>query len=208
MGETHEAGWPLSAAQHGIWVGQQFDLASAVYNAGECIEIRGPLVVEHFESALRQAIDEAEALHARFVPGASGPVQFVQPRAAWQLYVADVSQMPDPWAAAQAWMHEELTRTVDLGQGPLFAEALFKAASDRYFWFQRAHHIALDGFGFSLVARRVADLYTARVTGKPATNGFGSLRAVIDEDAAYQGARSTPRTAPSGWSASPMALRQ
>ncbi|NVJ07532.1 myxochelin non-ribosomal peptide synthetase MxcG [Myxococcus sp. AM001] len=187
MGETHEAGWPLSAAQHGIWVGQQFDLTSAVYNAGECIEIRGPLVVEHFESALRQAIDEAEALHARFVPGASGPVQLVQPRASWRLHVADVSHTPDSWAAAQAWMHEDLTRTVDLGQGPLFAEALFKAAPDRFFWFQRAHHIALDGFGFSLVARRVADLYTARVTGKPATSGFGSLRAVIDEDAAYQG---------------------
>ncbi|WP_426752081.1 myxochelin non-ribosomal peptide synthetase MxcG [Myxococcus sp. Y35] len=186
MGDSHEAGWPLSAAQHGIWVGQQFDLTSAVYNAGECIEIRGPLDVAHFESALRQAIDEADALHARFLPGASGPRQFVQPRASWQLHVADVSATPDPWAAAQAWMREDLTKTVDLAQGPLFAQALFRAAPDRYFWFQRVHHIALDGFGFSLVARRVADLYTARVTGKAATSGFGALRAVLDEDAAYQ----------------------
>ncbi len=186
MGESHETGWPLSAAQHGIWVGQQLDLASAVYNAGECIEIRGPLDVEHFESALRQAIDEAEALHARFLSSAAGPVQYVQPRASWRLHVEEVSATPDPWATAQAWMREDLAHTVDLARGPLFGEALFKAAPDRFFWFQRAHHIALDGFGFSLVARRVADLYTARVTGKPATGGFGPLRAVLDEDAAYQ----------------------
>ncbi|WP_164021050.1 myxochelin non-ribosomal peptide synthetase MxcG [Pyxidicoccus trucidator] len=186
MRDSQPAGWPLSAAQHGIWVGQQFDLKSPVYNAGECIEIRGAVDVAHFESALRQALGEAEALHSRFVSGASGPVQSVEPRADWPLHFADVSGTPDPWAAAHAWMREDLTRTVDLAQGPLFAEALFKAAPDRFFWYQRVHHIALDGFGFSLVARRVADLYTARVTGRPATGGFGPLRPVLEEDAAYR----------------------
>jgi nonribosomal peptide synthetase MxcG len=186
MRDSQPAGWPLSAAQHGIWVGQQFDRTSPVYNAGECIEIRGAVDVAHFESALRQAVSEAEALHSRFVSGATGPVQYVEPRADWPLHFVDVSGTPDPWAAAHAWMREDLTRTVDLGQGPLFAEALFKAAPDRFFWFQRVHHIALDGFGFSLVARRVADLYTARVTGRAATGGFGPLRPVLDEDAAYQ----------------------
>ncbi|MFP2906629.1 condensation domain-containing protein, partial [Pyxidicoccus sp. 3LFB2] len=186
MRDSQPAGWPLSAAQHGIWVGQQFDLKSPVYNAGECIEIRGAVDVALFESALRQAVGEAEALHSRFVSGATGPVQYVEPRTDWPLHVADVSGTPDPWAAAHAWMREDLTRTVDLSQGPLFAEALFKAAPDRFFWYQRVHHIAMDGFGFSLLARRVADLYTARVTGRAATGGFGPLRPVLDEDAAYR----------------------
>ncbi|NMO20487.1 myxochelin non-ribosomal peptide synthetase MxcG [Pyxidicoccus fallax] len=186
MSDSQPAGWPLSAAQHGIWVGQQFDLKSPVYNAGECIEIRGPVDAGVFESALRQAVGEAEALHSRFVPGPTGPVQYVEPRTDWLLRVADVSGTPDPWATAHAWMREDLTRTVDLGTGPLFAQALFKAAPDRWFWFQRIHHIAMDGFGFSLLARRVADLYTARITGRPAPVGFGPLRPVLDEDAAYR----------------------
>ncbi|MCP3144860.1 myxochelin non-ribosomal peptide synthetase MxcG [Pyxidicoccus xibeiensis] len=186
MRDPMAAPWPLSAAQHGIWVGQQFDLKSPVYNAGECIEIRGPVDPSSFEPALRQAVGEAEALHSRFVSAAGGPVQFIEPRTDWPLHVVDVSEASDPWAAARAWMQEDLTRTVELARGPLFAEALFKAAPDRFFWFQRVHHIALDGYGFSLVARRVADLYTARVTGRPATGGFGSLRAVLDEDAAYR----------------------
>ncbi|WP_224244035.1 myxochelin non-ribosomal peptide synthetase MxcG [Hyalangium gracile] len=185
MRDAQDVRWPLSAAQHGIWLGQQLDLQSPIYNAGECIEIHGPVDPVIFEAALRQAISEAEALHCRFVSDADGPVQLVGTPADWSLHMADLSGSTDPWAAAQAWMREDLGRTVDLSRGPLFAQALFKAAPDRFFWFQRIHHIAMDGYGFSLLARRVAELYTARVAGRPTTGGFGSLRAVLDEDAAY-----------------------
>ena len=88
---------------------------------------------------------------------------------------------------AEAWMREDLARPVDLARGPLFTEALFTAGPDRLFWYQRAHHIALDGYGFSLIARRVAELYTARVEGRSSEGGaFGSLRRVVDEDLAYR----------------------
>ena len=183
---------PLSAAQHGIWLGQQLDRTSPVYNAGECLEIQGPLVPELFEAAVRQTVHEAEALHSRFVPDGEGVGQCFEPQAEWAMHVADLSASPDPWAAARAWMQEDLTRPVDLSQGPLFAQALFKAAPDRFFWYQRIHHIAMDGFGFSLLARRVADLYTERVTGRPATNRFGSMSAVLQEDLAYQAGRQAP----------------
>ncbi|WP_426731202.1 thioester reductase domain-containing protein [Myxococcus faecalis] len=186
MPESHAAPWPLSAAQHGIWVGQQLDLASPIYNAGECIELRGAIDPAHFEAAVRQTVSEAEALHARFETTETGPSQQVTPQVDWALQHVDLTSAEDPWAAAQAWMREDLTRTVDLTRGPLFAQVLFKAGPERWFWFQRVHHIAMDGFGFSLLARRVADLYTSRVTGKAAPAGFGPLRPVLDEDAAYR----------------------
>ncbi|GEN10406.1 nonribosomal peptide synthetase MxcG [Myxococcus fulvus] len=186
MPESHAAHWPLSAAQHGIWVGQQLDLASPIYNAGECIELRGAIDPAHFEAAVRQTVSEAEALHARFETTEAGPSQQVTPQVDWALQHVDLTSAEDPWAAAQAWMREDLTRTVDLTRGPLFAQVLFKAGPERWFWFQRVHHIAMDGFGFSLLARRVADLYTSRVTGKAAPAGFGPLRPVLDEDAAYR----------------------
>ncbi|OJT20025.1 non-ribosomal peptide synthetase [Archangium sp. Cb G35] len=186
MHDPQNVRWPLSAAQHGIWLGQQFDRTSPVYNAGECIEIRGPVDPALFEAAVRQAVSEAEVLHARFVTEGERPVQLLEPRQDWTLHVADLSGTPDPWEAARSWMRDDLARPVELSQGPLFAQALFKAAPDRFFWYQRAHHIALDGFGFSLMARRVAELYTARAAGRPVTGGFGPLRAVLDEDAAYR----------------------
>ena len=186
MSESRDAVWPLSAAQHGIWSGQQFDLQNPVYNAGECIEILGPLDVGLFEAAVRRTVAEAEALHVRFIPGEQGPVQVFEPRADQAPHVMDVSQTPDPWSAARDWMRTDLAQPVDLTRGPLFTQTLFKASSERFFWYQRIHHIAMDGYGFSLLARRVAELYTALASRQPITGGFGRLRAVLDEDAAYQ----------------------
>ena len=116
--------------------------------------------------------------------GRTGPGRSSDPRRTGRCQVVDLSGAPDPWQAAQEWMREDLARPVDLSRGPLFAEALLQGGPDRFFWYQRAHHIALDGYGFSLLARRVAELYTARTSGRPLAGGFGSLRAVLEEDAA------------------------
>jgi nonribosomal peptide synthetase MxcG len=180
--ETH----PLTAAQHGIWVGQQLDLQSPVYNAGECIEFRGALDVVRFESALRRAVAETDALHSRFVAGAQGPAQRIDSGTEWTLQRADLSGEADPWAAAREWMWRDLGRTVDLARGPLFAQALLTVGPEHFLWFQRIHHIAMDGYGFSLLSRRVAELYTTDALGKPAPAGFNRLRPVLDEDVAYR----------------------
>jgi hypothetical protein len=50
--------------------------------------------------------------------------------------VIDVSSAADPWAAAEAWMWEDMLRPVDLRQGPLFTQAVFKAAWNRFFWYK------------------------------------------------------------------------
>ncbi|MGK3993744.1 myxochelin non-ribosomal peptide synthetase MxcG [Sorangium sp. So ce1024] len=187
MVAPQDAGWPLSAAQHGIWLGQQLAPASPVYNAGECVEIPGPVDLDVLEAAVRQAVSEAETLHMRFTTEADGPRQRLDPSPDIHVHRVDVGAAPDPWAAAQAWMRDDLRAPADLARGPLFTQALLTAGPDRTFWYQRAHHIALDGFGFSLVARRVAEVYTARVEGRASAGGaFGPLRQVVEEDLAYR----------------------
>ena len=75
--------------------------------------------------------------------------------------IIDVSAEGDARAAAESWMRADLARPFDLARGPLFGYALLKAAVDRYFFYARYHHIVIDGFGCSLVARRLAEVYTA-----------------------------------------------
>lgn len=187
MDNPPDAGWPLTAAQYGIWLGQQLDLTSPLYNVGECIEIRGTLDPAVFEAAVRQVVTEAETLHMRFLDEGNGPRQILDASSEWQMPVIDVSAAPDAWAAAEAWIRADLEKAVDLRRGPLFTEALFTAAPDRYFWYQGAHHIAMDGFGSSLLVRRVAEIYSALIEGKPCPGGaFGGLLKVVEEDLAYQ----------------------
>ncbi|MFJ9143833.1 amino acid adenylation domain-containing protein [Streptomyces griseus] len=179
---------PLLGAQEGIWTGHQLDTSSPAYNTAEYVVIEGPVDVDHFEAALRRAVEETEALHGVFTADDDGrPWQIDTAIPVWDLHTADLSEAPDPHAAALARMDEDIARPVDLTQGPLFGHALFRLGTGRYLWYHRVHHIALDGFGLSLVARRVADLYTALVAGTdPGPSGFGTLASVREEEAAYR----------------------
>ncbi|MCO4849461.1 amino acid adenylation domain-containing protein [Bacillus vallismortis] len=187
MPDTKDLHYSLTGAQTGIWFAQQLDPDNPIYNTAEYIEINGPLNIALFEEALRRVIKEAESLHVRFGENMDGPWQMMNPSPDVQLHIIDVSSEPDPEQTALHWMKADLAKPVDLRYDPLFNEALFIAGSDRFFWYQRIHHIAIDGFGFSLIAQRVASTYAALMKGQ-STDGrsFGSLRAILEEDADYR----------------------
>ena len=84
-------------------------------------------------------------------------------------------------------MHEDMARVVDLTRGPLFGYALFRAATNRFFWYARYHHICNDGFGVSLVARRQAAVYSALFRDKRLETGnLGSWFDLLDEEDDYR----------------------
>ncbi|MEC5385433.1 AMP-binding protein [Uliginosibacterium sp. H3] len=186
---------PLSAAQLGIWLGQQLDPASPSYWTAEAIVLDGELDVAAFEAALSGAIDECEALHVRFRAddAASDEVVWQVPvREAWSLRHIDLSARGDLARcelAAQRWLYDDLQRTADLAHGALFATALLRLAPQRHLWTLRVHHVALDGYGYALLQRRVAALY-ARATGVQIDDQFSkpraTLAAVIEEAREYQ----------------------
>lgn len=133
----------------------------------------------------------AERRLRRRRPGRPG--ETAAPADGWRLHTADLTAEREPHAAALAWMDEDMARPVDLARGPVFGHALLRIAPEEYLWYHRVHHIALDGFGLSLVARRVAEVYTALTAGDPPeAGGFGTLASVRDEERAY---RESPRFA-------------
>ncbi|MGW3204267.1 amino acid adenylation domain-containing protein [Streptomyces sp. NPDC001135] len=178
----------LLAAQEGIWTGQQLDPDSPAYNTAEYVCVDGPVDAAVFDTALHHVVAETEALNVTFaVDGEGRPWQLETPCPNWRLHVVDLAAEADPHTAALAWMATDMARPVDLTTGPLFGHALLKTASDQYLWYHRVHHIALDGFGLSLIARRVAQVYTALMAGGPIPeSGFGTLEAVRAEEHAYR----------------------
>src|SRR5262249_35163884 len=105
----------------------------------------------------------------------------------WSLSYLDVSDAPDPQAAAERWMKSDLAQPVDLIEGPLFTYALFRAAPDRFFWYSRYHHIVADGFTLALVARRVTHVYSALAAGQTAEPcTFGPMALLLEEDTEYR----------------------
>src|SRR5262245_39842938 len=189
MNQYGDSVFPLTTAQRGLWFSQKIT-PGAIMSIAEAIEICGPVRPEIFQQALHQVVAEAEQLRVRIVEQDGKPQQV--PRSVYEhgFPYVDMSREADPRAAIEAWMMEELTRPIDLAADPLWVSALLKAADDRYFWYHRAHHTVCDGYGGGLVARRLAELYTAYAEGREAaSNLFCTVEEVVAAEAAYRNSR-------------------
>lgn len=174
---------PLTSAQLGVWLGQQLDPTAAVFNIAEYVEISGPVAVDVLVTAIRAAVDEAAALHVRFLE--DGPRQVVE-SPTWEVQLVDVSDESDPLRAAWDVMNQDVARPVSLTEDILFAHIVFRLDAQRTLWYHRVHHILLDGYGMALIARRVAELYSAAIAGNPPpAYAFGSWDAVVAADTDY-----------------------
>ncbi|NYV76080.1 amino acid adenylation domain-containing protein, partial [Streptomyces sp. UH6] len=182
------AGLPLSAAQSGMWYAQALDPSSPALNTAECAEIDGPLDPELFARALRLVVEEADALRTRFVQTPEGPRQLVLERIELPFQVLDLRDSDDPVAGAGEWMREDLAEPFDpTGSRPLFRQALLRTRDERWLWYQRIHHLVMDGYGYTLLGRRTAEAYTALARGEelPART-FGSLAELVGLDVEYR----------------------
>ncbi|MFF7633326.1 condensation domain-containing protein [Kitasatospora sp. NPDC008050] len=177
----------LSSAQTAVWVAQQLDPDDRSFNIAEYCDIQGPVDPALFEAALREVVAATPTLRARFDLGDEGLCQYIDDTVDVPMHYLDVSGEADPPAAAERWIRQDLAREYHLAKGPLFGWALFKLADERYWWYRAAHHIVVDGFGFSLIASHVADVYSALATGRPRRRRPpGTLEQVIAADTAYQ----------------------
>ncbi|MFE6186743.1 amino acid adenylation domain-containing protein [Streptomyces sp. NPDC056465] len=178
---------PLTAAQSGMWFAQSLDPSSPAQNTAECLEIDGPLDPEVFAEALRHVTAEADALRVTVEDSPDGPRQRVGAPVALPLTTHDLRDASDPGRRAEEWMRADLAEPFDLTVGPLFRHALFRVGEERWLWYQRIHHLVMDGFGYSLLVRRTAAVYTALARGDaPGPRSFGTLAELVEEDAAYR----------------------
>ncbi|MER5863127.1 amino acid adenylation domain-containing protein [Kitasatospora sp. NPDC002040] len=148
-------GLPMTGAQTGIWLAQQIEPDSSAFHVAYFLELRGGFDLDRLTASVRQAVGEAECLHVRFEPG---PVQLADPRPV-EVTVLDLRGHADPAAEADRWTAAERLRPIDLAAGPLHAQVLIRLADDRIRWYQRYHHILVDGSGVALITRRAAALY-------------------------------------------------
>ncbi|WP_442815404.1 amino acid adenylation domain-containing protein [Streptomyces sp. NBC_01324] len=182
---TSATGIPMTGGQAGIWPAQQIEPDSSAYNIVFALDLRGSTDLGRLAAAVRQAVAEADCLHVEFAPGDGdgGPRQSAT-TVPFEVPVVDLRDAPDPEAAAADWAAAERERPAPLDRAPLFAQALLRLADDHVRWYQRYHHIVLDGMGVTLLNRRAGELYTLgpRTPARPDP----SLARLVDADRAYR----------------------
>jgi enterobactin synthetase component F len=153
---------PLTEAQAGLWYAQRLDPANPIFNTAQYVDITGPLDVAAFREAVNEAMREADALAVRVIDSADGPQQIVDENRRASLVVVDLRGEPEPMRAAEVRMQADLTRPLDPECDALAAQVLFVLADERHVWYQRVHHLVIDGYGTVLLTARICDLYSSR----------------------------------------------
>ncbi|HKT50085.1 MAG TPA: condensation domain-containing protein, partial [Candidatus Angelobacter sp.] len=177
----------LSAAQLAVWIAQTLDRESPAFNIAEYVDIHGQLDPGLFSTALRQVVDETDALRLRIMPGNEGAEQYFEDYESWEPVVLDFISHADPFSAAESWMREDLSRPVQLDREPLFCYALLQLAKEHFLWYVRYHHVAMDGFGGALIAKRAAEIYSSLVRHNQITSSnFLPLSQLLEQESDYR----------------------
>ncbi|MEU5843665.1 non-ribosomal peptide synthase/polyketide synthase [Rhodococcus sp. NPDC047139] len=180
--------FPLSSAQRAIWFAQQLAPEVPVCIA-QYVDLRGAPDLDLLRRCGYRAANEFGSAYLRIVDVDDEPFQYVDPTLAQvhAIPLLDFRDHPDPMADAHAWMTADYATAVDLASDPLVNMTLLQVADDRFLWYSRIHHVALDGFAAMTMVNRIAALYTAAVQGRePEPSRAADLRALYDWDLEYR----------------------
>ncbi|MGV9822300.1 amino acid adenylation domain-containing protein [Nocardia xishanensis] len=185
-GRLPAGAFPLSAAQRGIWFAQHF-AGDTPISIAQYVEFRGALDLDLLADVAREAVREFGSGYLRLIEVDGFPYQVIDTSLEDEMLLVDLRDEPDPTAAAQAWMRAEYTAPLDLLRDRLGKSAMLRLGDDHWYWYQRIHHILLDGFGAMTIVQRTAELYNARLAGgELPPSKAADLRTIVDADVAYR----------------------
>ncbi|HEE0693323.1 TPA: enterobactin non-ribosomal peptide synthetase EntF, partial [Klebsiella pneumoniae] len=77
---------------------------------------------------------------------------------------------------------------------PLVCHQLLRVGDDRWYWYQRYHHLLVDGFSFPAITRQIAAIYRAWQRGEATPESpFTPFAEVVDEYQRYAGSEAWQR---------------
>jgi amino acid adenylation domain-containing protein len=166
---TREWTFPASFAQERVWMANQLDPESPVYNVTALWEFPAGLEADAAREALDRVVARHEALrtHLRMVDG--GLVQVVREHEPVRLDVEDLSGLPEAERRARfAERCAELARTpLPLDAPPLWRARLVRR-DEAWLLIFVVHHAVFDAHSAVLLIRELAAFATAALTGAPA----------------------------------------
>jgi len=179
---------PLVAAQPGIWIADQLSPYANAYAVAHFVELRGELDSALLGKAIVAGMQEADTLNMAFGEQDGEAVQWLSPQTFTLPEVIDLRHEADPDATARALMRADMSGDLRVLSGaPLWHHQLMRLGDQRWFWYQRYHHLVVDGFSFTALTRRIANLYSAWMRNDaPEPTPFVPFSEVVEEYQRYQ----------------------
>ncbi|HCB2270481.1 TPA: enterobactin non-ribosomal peptide synthetase EntF [Citrobacter koseri] len=180
---------PLVAAQPGIWMAEKLSTLPSAWSVAHYVELHGTLNAPLLAQAVVTGMAQADTLRMRFTEDNGEVWQWVDPTLTFaQPELIDLRDEPDPHAAALARMQADLRQNLRVDGGkPLAFHQLIQVDDTRWYWYQRYHHLLVDGFSFPAITRQIAAIYRAWQCNAPTPDSpFTPFADVVEEYQRYR----------------------
>ncbi|HCI6361038.1 TPA: enterobactin non-ribosomal peptide synthetase EntF [Klebsiella pneumoniae] len=187
---------PLVAAQPGIWMAERLSTLPGAWSVAHYVELRGALDPTLLGKAIVAGLQQADTLSLRFEDEEGEVWQWLAAdRTFAEPSIIDLRTAPDPHRAATERMQADLAQDLCVdGGNPLVCHQLLRVGDDRWYWYQRYHHLLVDGFSFPAITRQIAAIYRAWQRGEATPESpFTPFAEVVDEYQRYAGSEAWQR---------------
>lgn len=187
---------PLVAAQPGIWMAERLSTLPGAWSVAHYVELRGALDPTLLGKAIVAGLQQADTLSLRFEEEEGEVWQWLAAdRTFAEPSIIDLRTAPDPHRAATERMQADLAQDLRVdGGNPLVCHQLLRVGDDCWYWYQRYHHLLVDGFSFPAITRQIAAIYRAWQRGEATPESpFTPFAEVVDEYQRYAGSEAWQR---------------
>lgn len=185
----------LSASQLDIYLDQAIHKKIPLYNIGGYVDLRGQLNSEYLLKAHQLLIDNADVFRARLQHSETNVVNAVSSSTTSSVSMSlgrtlppaeihDVSESADPEQAARTFIDDLYATNFALDEA-MFLTGFLRLSEHRYWYYGIAHHLVLDGWGFSNWVKSMAEIYNALRRKESPTLTFPSFIDFVNKENEY-----------------------
>lgn len=151
----------LSMSQYGIWVNQQLNSDSPVYNLGAYLKIKGKIDHKLLQKSTDFLVNENDNLRLGFILKDDIPHQYIKPFIEIDVPLLSFSQTDNPMKEALDYVEKDMQIPFNLNNSPLFKFKLLVVEDNFNLLYVKFHHIIIDGWGCNILQKRLAVIYSS-----------------------------------------------
>ncbi|KAA1243809.1 non-ribosomal peptide synthetase [Aquimarina sp. RZ0] len=178
----------LTLPQQDVYYEQLLYSEEPIYNIGAKIRIEGPLQIEAFECSYMSLIQQHDVYRTVFFKSQGGTFNQQLKEEVAPLRFQNFSKQNNSETKACEFMQQEFMKPFQLSEGePLYRFVLVKVAENKHYLFSVYHHIITDGWGTSLMFKRLVKNYNEILEfGKIVSDYPFSYEDFVEDDMIYQ----------------------
>lgn len=173
---------PLMSGQYGMWLQEQLHPNNPALSTAGFVDIAGPVDAIILQRAAELALNDSECLRVQVTVKDGIPQQVIDPTPI-SVDIEDLSDFPDPEAAAHEWAREKMATALPLLQGGMRATVV-KLGEQWATVYLEGHHVKWDGVSGALVTVRIAQRYQWLLDGTE-PDQWPSYADLVAEDLEY-----------------------